>query len=113
MDCIFCRIVAGEIASDTLYQDEEVMAFRDVHPIASTHVLVIPRKHIPFLTELSEEDLPLMGRMVDIANRIAKKEGIAESGYRMVVNCGEYAGQIVPHLHLHLIGGRKLSDKLG
>lgn len=113
MDCIFCRIVAGEIASDTLYQDEEVMAFRDVHPIASTHVLVIPRKHIPFLTELSEEDLPLMGRMVDIANRIAKKEGIAESGYRLVVNCGEHAGQIVPHLHLHLIGGRKLSDKLG
>ena len=113
MDCIFCRIAAGEIPSDTLYQDDEVIAFRDVHPIASTHVLVIPRRHIPSLTELSEEDLPLAGRMVGVANRIAKKEGIAESGYRLVVNCGERAGQVVPHLHLHVIGGRKLSDTLG
>ncbi len=113
MDCIFCRIIAGEIPSDTLYQDEEVVAFRDVHPIAATHVLVIPRRHIPSLAELSEEDLSLAGRMVGVANQIAKKEGIAESGYRLVVNCGEHAGQIVPHLHLHLIGGRRLSDALG
>lgn len=113
MDCIFCRIVAGEIPSDTLYQDEEVIAFRDVNPIASTHVLVIPRRHIPSLVELEEGDLPLAGRMLSVANRIAKKEGIAENGYRLVVNCGEHAGQIVPHLHLHVIGGRKLSDTLG
>ena len=113
MDCIFCRIVAGEIPSDTLYQDEEVVAFRDVHPLASAHVLVVPRRHIPSLNELSECDLSLAGRMVSVANQIAKEEGIAESGYRLVVNCGEHAGQIVPHLHLHVIGGRKLSDTLG
>ena len=113
MDCIFCQIVAGKVPSEILYQDEEVIAFRDIHPLAPTHLLIIPKRHIPSLTHLSEEDLPLMGHMVNTANQLAKREGIAESGYRLVINCGEQGGQLVPHLHMHLIGGRRLSDKLG
>jgi len=113
MDCIFCQIVAGEIPTEILYQDEEVIAFRDIHPVASTHLLIIPKRHIPSLTHLSEEDLPLMGHMVNIANQLAKKEGIAEGGYRLVINCGKEGGQLVPHLHMHLLGGRRLSDALG
>ena len=113
MDCIFCKIIAGEIPSDILYQDEEVIAFRDIHPIASTHLLIIPKRHIPSLTHLSVQDFPLVGHMVGIANQLARSEGISESGYRLVINSGEQAGQIVPHLHLHLIGGRRLSDELG
>ncbi len=113
MSCIFCQIVAGKIPSEILYQDEEVLAFSDIHPIASTHLLIIPKRHIPSLTHLSEEDLPLMGHMVNIANQLARREGIAESGYRLVINCGKQGGQLVPHLHMHLIGGRRLTDELG
>ena len=113
MDCIFCKIVAGEIPSEILYQDEEVVAFRDINPEAPVHVLIIPRKHIPSLAHLSESDSPLIGRMVNIANRLAKEEGISEDGYRLAMSCGEQGGQLVPHLHMHLIGGRKLSDSLG
>ena len=112
-DCIFCQIVAGEIPTDILYQDEEVIAFRDIHPIAPTHLLIIPKRHIPSLAHLSPEDLPLMGHLVNIANQLAKKEGISESGYRLVVNCGQEGGQLVPHLHMHLLGGRGLSAGLG
>ncbi len=113
MDCIFCRIVASEIPSDILYHDEEVIAFRDIHPVAPTHLLVIPQRHISSLAQLSEEDLPLIARMVGAANQLAKSEGISESGYRLVINSGKQGGQLVPHLHLHLIGGRKLSNALG
>ncbi len=113
MDCIFCQIVAGEIPTEILYQDEEAIAFRDIHPVASTHLLIIPKRHIPSLAHLSEGDLPLMGHMVDIANQLARTEGIAESGYRLVINCGREGGQLVPHLHMHLIGGRRLANELG
>jgi len=113
MDCIFCQIIAGKIPSEILYQDEQVIAFRDIHPIASTHLIIIPKRHIPSLTHLSEEDLPLMGYMVNIANQLAKREGITESGYRLVMNCGKEGRQLVPHLHMHLVGGRRLSDTLG
>jgi len=113
MDCIFCQIVAGKIPSEILYQDEEVIAFRDINPQAPIHLVIIPKRHIPSLTRLSEEDLPLMGHMVDIANQLATREGIAETGYRLVINCGREGGQLVPHLHLHLIGGRRLTDELG
>ncbi len=113
MDCIFCQIVAGKIPADIVYQDEEVIAFGDIHPIAPTHLLIIPQRHIPSLAHLSEEDLPLIGHLVNIANHLAKREGISESGYRLVVNCGGQGGQLVPHLHIHLIGGRRLSDELG
>ena len=113
MECIFCQIVAGKVPSEILYRDEEVIAFRDINPQAPTHLIIIPQKHIPFLTHLTEEQLPLIGHMVNIANQLARKEGISESGYRLVINCGEQGGQLVPHLHMHLLGGRQLSDALG
>jgi len=113
MDCIFCKIIAGEIPTDIVYQDEEVIAFRDINPLAPTHLLIIPKKHIPSLTHLSEAESPLIGHMVNVANQLAKKEGIAEKGYRLAINCGEQGGQLVPHLHMHLLGGRKLSDGMG
>lgn len=113
MDCIFCQIVAGKVPSEILYQDEEVIVFRDINPQAPVHLLIIPRSHIPSVAQLSGERLPLIGHMVNTANELAKKEGIAESGYRLVINCGKEGGQLVPHLHLHLLGGRKLSDTLG
>ncbi|MAF84975.1 MAG: histidine triad nucleotide-binding protein [Dehalococcoidales bacterium] len=113
MDCIFCQIVAGKVSTEFLYQDEDAVAFRDIHPIAPTHIIIIPKKHIPSLAHLSEEQLPLMGHMVRIANQLAKREGIATQGYRLVINCGKEGGQVVPHLHIHLLGGRRISDKLG
>ena len=108
-DCIFCRIIAGEIPADYLYQDEEVVAFRDINPLTPTHLLVIPRKHIPSLVEMSEEDGSVIGQMTMVANQLAKEQGIADRGYRLVVNCGPEGGQLVPHLHMHVLGGRELS----
>ncbi len=113
MDCVFCKIVAGEVPSHILYQDEEVIAFRDINPLAPTHLLIIPRKHISSLVKLSEAESSLIGNMVNTANQLAKKEGVAESGYRLVINCGAQGGQLVPHLHMHLLGGRQLSNALG
>jgi histidine triad (HIT) family protein len=113
MECIFCQIASGKIPSDTVYQDEEVIAFRDIQPQAPVHLVIIPRRHIPSLAHLSEADSALVGRMVAIANQLAKKEGIADKGYRLAINCGEEGGQAVPHIHLHLLGGRRLSGRLG
>jgi len=113
MDCIFCDIVAGKMPSEIIYQDEEIVAFRDINSQAPTHLLIIPKKHIPSLAHLSEAELPLIGHMVNMANQLAKKEGISEKGYRLAINCGEQGGQLVPHLHLHLLGGRRLSGQLG
>ncbi len=113
MDCVFCNIAAGKIPSDILYQDEKVVAFRDVNPQAPVHLLVIPRKHIGQLSELTEKDTPLIGHMIEVANQLAKREGIAESGYRLVINSGKEGGQLVPHLHLHVLGKRQLSGRLG
>jgi len=113
MECIFCQIAAGKIPSDTVYQDEEVIAFRDIKPQAPVHLIIIPRRHIPSLAHLSEADSALVGRMVAIANQLAKGEGLSQKGYRLAINCGEEGGQLVPHLHLHLLGGRRLSGRLG
>jgi len=113
MDCIFCQIVAGKVPSEIVHQDEEIIAFRDINPQAPTHLLIIPKRHIPSLIQLAEAELPVLGRMVNVANQLARGESIAESGYRLVVNCGEEGGQVVPHLHLHLLGGRRLSDAMG
>ncbi len=113
MDCIFCQIADGKIPGEILYQDEEVVAFRDINPQAPIHVLVIPRKPIVYLADLSEDESPLMGHMVSTANELARREGVAESGYRLVINSGNQGGQLVPHLHLHLLGGRQLSGRLG
>ena len=111
--CIFCQIVAGEIPSDIVYQDGDFLAFRDIMPKAPTHVLIIPKTHITSAAELTEGQEKLAGRLIIIAKNLAEKEGIAESGFRLVINCGSEGGQIVPHLHLHLIGGRQMDAKLG
>lgn len=113
MDCVFCKIVTGEIPADIIYKDEEITAFRDINPIAPTHMLIIPGKHIPSLANLSEANSSLIAKMVKVANELAKREGVVESGYRLVINSGKQGGQLVPHLHMHLLGGRQLSGALG
>jgi histidine triad (HIT) family protein len=112
-ECVFCRIVAGEVPSDIVYEDEDFLAFRDISPQAPTHVLIIPKNHIASSAELTWRQRELAGRLIILAKNLAKKEGIAKRGYRLVINCGSEGGQVVPHLHLHLIGGRRLDDKLG
>jgi len=111
--CIFCRIVAGEVPGDIVYQDKDFLAFRDISPQAPTHVLIIPKTHITSTAELTEGQQGLVGRLIIIARNLAEKEGIARRGYRLLINCGPDGGQVVPHLHLHLIGGRRLDDRLG
>jgi histidine triad (HIT) family protein len=111
--CIFCKIASGEAQSTILYQDDVVTAFRDAHPVAPTHVLIIPNKHIRSLNELLDEDRFLIGQMFVVARRIAAEEGIHEGGYRIIVNTGPDGGQTVFHLHLHLIGGQRLRHPLG
>jgi histidine triad (HIT) family protein len=111
--CIFCRIVAGEVPSDIVYQDEDFLASRDISPQAPTHVLIIPKTHITSLAKLAGGQQELAGRLIIIAKNLAEKEGVAKRGYRLVINCGPEGGQVVPHLHLHLIGGRRLDDRLG
>lgn len=107
-DCIFCKIVAKEIPADVVYADEYVTAFRDIQPVAPTHVLIVPNKHIPSTNELTEEDAHLLGKMNIAAQQIAKEDGVEQSGYRLLINTGADAGQVVFHIHMHLIGGRKL-----
>lgn len=107
-DCIFCRIAAEEIPAKFVHRDDSVVAFHDVHPQAPVHVLVIPRKHISTLLEASEDDAALLGALQTRAVAIARELGLEESGFRLVTNCGEGAGQSVFHIHLHLLGGRAL-----
>ena len=111
--CVFCKIASGEAKSTILYQDNEVTAFRDTHPVAPTHVLIIPNKHIRSLNELLEEDKSLIGHMFVIAREVAAREGIQEGGYRIFMNTGPDGGQTVFHLHLHLIGGQRMRHPLG
>jgi len=113
MECVFCRIIAGEIPADIVYQDKGFLAFRDIHPQAPTHILIIPKSHIASLTQLTSKQQELMGRVILLAKELAEKEGISEKGYRLSVSCGPDGGQFVPHVHFHLIGGRKLDDQLG
>jgi histidine triad (HIT) family protein len=113
MDCIFCQIASGKIPGDIVYQDQEIIAFRDINPKAPVHILIIPKKHIASLNQMKASETALVGRMVAVASRLAKDEGVAEKGYRLAINCGKEGGQLVPHLHMHLLGGRQLSDALG
>ena len=113
MTTIFSKIISGEADADIVYQDEKVTAFRDIHPSAPTHILIVPNKEIPTVNDLTEEDAPLVGHMTVVAARLAQEEGIAEDGYRLVINCNEYGGQSVFHLHMHLLGGRRLGPILG
>jgi histidine triad (HIT) family protein len=105
-DCLFCRIVAGEIPSERVHDDDQVIAIRDIAPRAPTHILLIPRRHIASAADLLEEDGPLLGRLFAVAADLARAEGIADAGYRLVSNVGRWAGQSVDHLHVHLMGGR-------
>jgi len=105
-DCLFCRIVAGQVPATRVHEDDLVIAIRDIAPQAPTHILLIPRRHIPSALELTEADGPLLGRLFGVAADLARSEGIADAGYRLVSNVGRWGGQSVDHLHVHLMGGR-------
>ena len=106
-DCLFCKMVAGEIKPDVVYEDDHILAFRDINPQAPVHILVIPKTHVATLNDL--DDSVLAGRLLQAAVKLAKKEGLAEEGYRTVLNCNEKGGQEVFHLHMHLLGGRQMT----
>ena len=108
-DCLFCRIVDGGLAADIVYENDSLIAFRDIDPKAPTHILLIPRRHIATMNDLQAGDEPLAGELFTTAARIAADEGLAEDGYRVVMNCNEAAGQSVFHIHLHLMGGRPMT----
>jgi histidine triad (HIT) family protein len=108
-DCLFCKIVAGDIPADVIYESDTAIAFRDINPQAPTHVLIIPRKHIATINDIEAVDETLVGSLYSAAREIATAEGFAEEGYRVAMNCNEAAGQTVFHIHLHLLGGRALS----
>ncbi len=112
MPCIFCQIASKEIPSELIYEDDELIAFRDIQPLAPVHFLVLPKKHITRLADMNDEDFSIIGRMARVATELAKKEGISD-GFRTVVNCGEEGGQTVWHVHMHVLGGRKLNDYFG
>jgi histidine triad (HIT) family protein len=108
-DCIFCRIVAGEIPSEMVYDDDLVVVIRDINPRAPTHLLVLPRAHIPSATSISRQDGELMGRIFGVASELARDLGLDDNGYRIVTNVGAWGGQTVDHLHFHLMGGRSFT----
>ena len=108
MPTLFERIIAGEIPANFVYRDERVVAFRDIRPRAPTHILIVPVKPIPTANDIADEDEPLVGHLFTVARDLAKKEGIAQNGYRLILNCNQHGGQEVYHLHLHLVGGRPL-----
>ena len=108
-DCLFCKILDGDIPADIVFESETAIAFRDINPRAPTHVLIIPRKHIATLNDIAVEDEAIVGSLYSAAREIAAEEGIADEGYRAVMNCNAAAGQTVFHIHLHLLGGRLLS----
>ncbi len=108
-DCLFCKMVAGEIKPDVVFENDQVLAFRDINPQAPVHILVIPKKHVATLNDLSSEDAGLAGELLMSVKAIAEQEGFAEAGYRTNINCNRDGGQDVYHIHLHLLAGRKLS----
>ena len=108
MDCLFCKIVVGEVQSEVVYQDDQVVAFKDIHPQAPHHILIIPRKHISTLSDAKEPDTLLLGNMMQVAKTIAADLKVSKSGYRLVLNCNDDGGQEIYHIHLHLLAGKKL-----
>ena len=111
-DCIFCKIINGEIPSEKVYEDEEILAFKDINPAAPVHILVIPKKHIKSLLEVNEEDSKIIAKIYEVINKIVKDMKMEQDGFRVIVNCGKDAGQEVMHLHFHILGGKKLGDKI-
>lgn len=108
-DTIFAKIIRKEIPADIVYEDEDILAFKDIAPQAPIHILLIPKKEIPTVNEITNEDIPIVGKLFFVAKKLAKEFGVDESGYRLVINCNRDAGQAVYHLHLHLLGGRKFT----
>jgi histidine triad (HIT) family protein len=111
--CIFCKIVSNEAQATILYRDEQVTAFRDRHPVAPTHILIVPNRHIESVGMLEPEDEPLVGHIFTVARKLAEQEGIARAGYRLITNTGANGGQTVFHLHVHLIGGQRMKYPMG
>ena len=109
-DCLFCKIIKGEIPANKVYEDEEILAFHDINPAAPIHILVIPKKHITSLAHMEKEDEAIIGN--DVINKIAEDKGFKEDGYRVVVNCGKNAGQTVMHLHFHILAGKQFGEKI-
>jgi histidine triad (HIT) family protein len=108
-DCLFCKIIAGEIPSNKVYEDDAVYAFHDINPVAPAHILVIPKKHLGAVNAAADEDQALLGQLLLKANAIAAEQGLAADGFRYVINTGDMGGQTVHHLHLHILGGRQMT----
>ena len=111
-DCLFCKIVKGEVPSNKVYEDDEILAFHDINPATPIHILVIPKKHITTHNDLEKEDIELMGKIHMVINQIAEENGFKENGYRLIVNCAEDGGQEVKHLHFHILAGKKMGEKI-
>ncbi len=111
-DCLFCKIIKGEIPSTNVYEDDEILAFKDINPAAPIHILVIPKKHITSLAHIEKEDEKIIGKIYGVINKISEEMGFKEDGYRVIVNCGKNAGQEVMHLHFHILAGAKFGDKI-
>ena len=111
-DCVFCKIIKGEIPSEKVYEDEDVLAFNDINPAAPIHVLIIPKKHIKNLMEMKAEDYKLMEKILEVIQKVAKIVGVDEKGFRLIANCGPDSGQEVMHVHFHLLAGRKMGPKI-
>ncbi|WP_141506075.1 histidine triad nucleotide-binding protein [Paenibacillus luteus] len=112
MDCLFCKIIEGTIPSKKVFENDRILAFHDIQPAAPVHILIIPKKHIPTMNEVTDDDAAVMAELFAVARHIAKEQGIDESGYRLVNNVNADGGQLVYHLHIHLLGGTKLSPQL-
>ena len=111
--CIFCKIVSKEARANIVYQDEQVTAFRDIHPVAPTHILIVPNRHIDSVGRMELEDEQVVGHIFSVARRLAEQEGISTGGYRLITNTGSHGGQTVFHLHVHLIGGQRMRFPMG
>ena len=111
-NCLFCKIIKGEIPSNKVYEDEEILAFKDINPAAPIHILVIPKKHISSLADMEDGDEKIISKIYKVINEIAEKQGVKEKGYRVIVNCGKDGGQEVGHLHFHLLAGKQLGEKI-
>ena len=111
-NCVFCKIIKREIPSDIVYEDEKVIAFKDINPAAPIHILVVPKKHIETLLEVNKEDSEIIAHIYQVINKIAKENNFADDGFRVIANCGKDSGQEVMHIHFHILAGRKLGDKI-
>jgi histidine triad (HIT) family protein len=112
-DCIFCKIIKGEIPCNKVYEDDKILAFDDIHPMAPAHVIIIPKKHLSTLLDIDVQKSTIAGDLIAAAQKVAGIKGIAQKGFRTVINCNAEGGQVVFHLHMHVLGGRKLQDELG